>query len=73
MILLELKWRQESVDCKLQVRMGVNTGFCTSGNFGSNDRMNSTPVDTDVNLVSHLETACIQGEVLIFSSIFPLI
>lgn len=53
--------------------MGVNTSFCTSGNFGSNDRMNSTPADTDVNLVSHLETACTQGEVLIFSSIFPLI
>jgi len=53
--------------------MGVNTGFCTVGNFGSNDRMNYTAVGTEVNLASRLETACTPGEVLISSSTYILI
>ena len=73
MNLLQIKWRQEGIDRNLQVRMGVNTGFCTVGNFGSNDRMNYTAVGTEVNLASRLETACTPGEVLISSSTFLLI
>lgn len=73
MNLLQIKWRQEGIDRNLQVRMGINSGFCTVGNFGSNDRMNYTAVGTEVNLASRLETACAPGEVLISSSTFLLV
>lgn len=73
MNLLQIQWRQEGIDRNLQVRMGINTGFCTVGNFGSNDRMNYTAVGTEVNLASRLETACTPGEVLISSSTFLLV
>jgi adenylate cyclase len=73
MNLLQIKWRQEGIDRNLEVRMGINTGFCTVGNFGSNDRMNYTAVGTEVNLASRLETACTPGEVLVSSSTFLLI
>jgi class 3 adenylate cyclase len=73
MNLLQIKWRQEGIDRNLQVRMGINTGFCTVGNFGSNDRMNYTAVGTEVNLASRLETACEPGEVLISSSTYLLV
>ena len=73
MNLLQIKWRQEGIDRNLQVRMGINTGFCTVGNFGSNDRMNYTAVGTEVNLASRLETACEPGEVFISSSTYLLV
>lgn len=73
MNLLQIKWRQEGIDKNMEVRMGINTGFCTVGNFGSNDRMNYTAVGTEVNLASRLETACTPGEVLISSSTFLLV
>ena len=73
MNLLQIQWRQEGIDRSLQVRMGINSGFCTVGNFGSNDRMNYTAVGTEVNLASRLETAAKPGEILLSSSTYLLI
>jgi len=36
---LRLKWFDEGYDWDLGVRMGVNTGYATVGEFGSRDRM----------------------------------
>src|SRR4030095_377840 len=36
---LKSKWRGEGTEEPFVVRMGINTGFCNVGNFGSNDRM----------------------------------
>ena len=73
MNLLQIQWRQEGIDRQLAVRMGINSGFCTVGNFGSNDRMNYTALGTEVNLASRLESAAKPGEILISSSTFLLI
>lgn len=39
----------------LHVRMGINTGFCTVGNFGSVDRLGYTIVGGQVNAAARLE------------------
>jgi adenylate cyclase len=39
-----------------EVRMGINTGFCTVGNFGSKDRMDYTIIGNEVNLAARLES-----------------
>ena len=36
---LNAKWRNAGIEYPFRVRMGINTGFCNVGNFGSNDRM----------------------------------
>jgi hypothetical protein len=49
----------------LCIRMGINTGFCTVGTFGSSHYMDYTVLGTHVNLASRLESAADAGEILI--------
>ena len=35
---LQTKWRNEGFADPFQVRMGINTGYCNVGNFGSDQR-----------------------------------
>ena len=48
----------------LNVRMGIASGYCTVGNFGSNQRLDYTALGSPVNMAARLETICPLGEVL---------
>ncbi|MDA9982152.1 PAS-domain containing protein [Gammaproteobacteria bacterium] len=62
---LEDIWRESGINKPLQVRMGIHTGFCTVGNFGSEDRMDYTIIGGAVNTASRLESLATPGEILI--------
>ena len=47
-----------------EVRIGINTGFCTVGNFGSADRMDYTIIGNEVNLAARLESLAEVGGIL---------
>jgi class 3 adenylate cyclase len=66
-------WRAAGIEKPLRARMGVNTGYCTVGNFGSESRMDYTIVGGAVNTASRLEGLAEPGEILLSYETFALI
>ena len=73
MIELEEDWHARGLETPLKSRFGVNTGFCTVGNFGSEDRLDYTIVGSGANLASRLESMSEPGQILISYETFALV
>ncbi len=73
MNLLQKKWAEMGIKQPLQVRMGINTGYCTVGTFGTNTNLDYTALGTHVNLASRLETAGKPGNILVSFETWSLI
>jgi len=69
---LEQRWRDRGLERPFQIRIGINTGFCTVGNFGSEDRMDYTIIGTGVNLAARLEASAEPGGILIAHETYSL-
>lgn len=70
---LQSKWFNQGIKSPLQIRMGINTGYCTVGTFGTSHYMDYTALGTHVNLASRLESACEAGEILISHETWSLV
>tara|TARA_B100001173_G_scaffold280317_1_gene263663 strand:- start:195 stop:1148 length:954 start_codon:yes stop_codon:yes gene_type:complete len=71
---LEGYWGKNfSLKNALQIRIGINTGFCTVGNFGSDNRLDYTAVGGAVNLASRLEHLALPGTAVVSEETFMLV
>ena len=70
---LNAAWRSHGVENPFRVRMGINTGFCNVGNFGSADRMDYTIIGAEANLAARLQTLAEPGQIMISYETFVLV
>ena len=70
---LQLRWQNQGIQKPLEIRMGINTGFCTVGNFGTENRLDYTLLGTEVNRASRLEAAAEPGEILVSHETYSLV
>jgi adenylate cyclase len=61
---LNVKWRNTGTEEPFRVRMGINTGYCNVGNFGSTDRMDYTIIGAEANLAARLQSIAEPGQVV---------
>ena len=62
---LQKNWKKLGLTDGLTVRMGISTGFCTVGNFGSDLRLDYTVLGSPVNLAARLQGMAEPGEIVI--------
>jgi len=66
-------WIRSGVKGGLDIRVGIATGFCTVGNFGSSQRMDYTALGGPVNLSARLEGKAPKNEILISDDTLNLV
>jgi adenylate cyclase len=70
---LNAKWRNAGIEYPFRVRMGINTGFCNVGNFGSNDRMDYTIIGAEANLAARLQSIAEPGQLVVSYETYALV
>jgi adenylate cyclase len=70
---LQHEWREAGQQRPFEVRMAINTGYCTVGNFGSADRMDYTIIGNEVNLASRLQSHAEPGGILMTHETYSLV
>ena len=58
------KWKNEGFADPFKVRMGINTGYCNVGNFGSEQRLTYTIIGGEVNVAQRLEAGADSSGIL---------
>jgi len=70
---LKSKWRSDGTEEPFVVRMGINSGYCNVGNFGSNDRMDYTIIGAEANLAARLQSIAEGGKIVISYETYALV
>ncbi len=66
-------WKSLGISEEIQVRMGISTGYCTVGDFGSQQRLDYTAFGSPVNLAARLESLALPGEIVVSEQTCELI
>ena len=70
---LRRRWARQGLSHPMGVRMGINTGYCTVGNFGSADRLEYTIIGGNVNVANRLQSLADANEILVSQETYSLV
>ncbi len=70
---LNMAWRRKGIENPFQARMGINTGYCNVGNFGSDDRMEYTIIGAEANFAARLQAIAMPGEIVLSYESYELV
>ncbi|CAN5429315.1 adenylate/guanylate cyclase domain-containing protein [soil metagenome] len=70
---LNAQWRAAGIEQPFKARMGINSGYCNVGNFGSADRMDYTIIGAEANLAARLQSVAEPGGIVISYETFALV
>jgi adenylate cyclase len=70
---LQARWVIEGISNPPALRMGINSGVCKVGNFGTENRLDYTLLGRAVNLASRLESSAKSNEILVSKDTYDLI
>ncbi|MEH6580201.1 MAG: response regulator [Amphritea sp.] len=70
---MAMEMQRRAQELGIPVRIGISSGDCTVGNFGSEDRMEYTIVGQVVNAAARLEQHSEPGRILIGSTTYELV
>lgn len=70
---LNAHWRKRGIERPFRARMGINTGYCNVGNFGSEDRMDYTIVGAEANLAARLQSIAEPGGIVMSYETYALV
>ena len=73
MKVLNVRWKARGFDKPFIIRIGINTGYCNVGNFGSEQRLSYTIIGGEVNLAQRLEANADPGGILISYETYCLV
>lgn len=73
MISFREEWRAKGLERPFHVRVGINTGFCTIGNFGSETKMDYTIIGNNVNMAARFEAAAEPDSILMSPETYMLV
>jgi class 3 adenylate cyclase len=70
---LREKWLRSGFERPFHVRMGINTGRASIGNFGSEHRADYTAIGRQVNMAARLQSQCAPDRILISHTTWVLV
>jgi adenylate cyclase len=70
---LNTLWHQKGIEQPFRARMGINTGYCNVGNFGSDDRMDYTIIGAEANLAARLQSIAEPGGICLSYETYALV
>lgn len=70
---LNVRWRKLGVEEPFLIRIGINTGFCNVGNFGSAKRMDYTILGAEANLAARLQSIAPPGGIVVSYETYALV
>ena len=67
------KWFEEGIQTPFRIRIGINTGVASVGDFGSEGRKTYSAIGNQTNLTARIQAQCIPGRILISHATWALV